>query len=50
MFRPALLALTCLAVPALSHDIDCANPSVQMELNLCADEDWQAADVHLNRA
>ena len=50
MFRPALLVLTCLAGPALSQTIDCTNTSVQMELNRCAEQDWQAADAELNRA
>ena len=49
MLRFALLALTCLSTPALAQDIDCANTSVQVEMNFCAEQDWQAADAELNR-
>jgi uncharacterized protein YecT (DUF1311 family) len=49
MLRFALLALTCLATPTAARDIDCANTSVQMEMNFCAEQDWQAADAELNR-
>ncbi len=49
MFRPALIALGVLAAPALAQEVDCANTSVQMELNFCAEQDWQAADAELNR-
>jgi uncharacterized protein YecT (DUF1311 family) len=49
MFRPALIALGLLAAPALAHEVDCANTSVQMEPNFCAEQDWQAADAELNR-
>jgi uncharacterized protein YecT (DUF1311 family) len=48
MLRFALLALTCLSTPALAQDIDCANTSVQVEMNFCAEQDWQAADAELN--
>jgi uncharacterized protein YecT (DUF1311 family) len=49
MFRAALIALTCLGAPALAQEIDCANTSIQLELNACAEQDWQAADAELNR-
>jgi len=49
MFRLALLALTALAAPVLAQDVDCANTSVQMEMNFCAEQDWQAADAELNQ-
>lgn len=49
MFRPMLLTLICLGTPTLAQDIDCANTSVQMEMNLCAERDWTAADAELNR-
>jgi uncharacterized protein YecT (DUF1311 family) len=49
MFRPALVALTCLAAPGLAQDVDCTNTSVQIELNFCAEQDWQVADAELNR-
>jgi len=45
---PALLL--CLAQPALAQTIDCANAMAQQELNFCAEQDWQAADVELNLA
>jgi uncharacterized protein YecT (DUF1311 family) len=49
MFRP-LLALACLALPSAAQDIDCANAMAQMELNQCAYDAWEAADVELNDA
>jgi uncharacterized protein YecT (DUF1311 family) len=49
MIRHALLALTALATPVLAQDVDCANTSVQMEMNFCAEQDWEAADAELNR-
>jgi uncharacterized protein YecT (DUF1311 family) len=49
LIRTSLLVLTCLALPAVAQDVDCRNTSVQMELNLCAEQDWQAADARLNR-
>jgi uncharacterized protein YecT (DUF1311 family) len=44
-----LLSLACLATPAVAQAVDCANTSVQIELNACAEQDWQAADAELNR-
>jgi uncharacterized protein YecT (DUF1311 family) len=49
MFRATLLALTCLGAPALAQEIDCANTSIQLELNFCAEQDWMDADAELNR-
>jgi uncharacterized protein YecT (DUF1311 family) len=49
MFRP-LLAFACLALPAAAQEIDCANAMVQMELNQCAYQEWEAADADLNAA
>ena len=49
MFRP-LLALACLALPAAAQEIDCANAMAQMDLNQCAYQEWEAADVELNAA
>lgn len=49
MFRPAFFALTCRAAPVLAQDVDCADTSVQMGLNHCAEQDWQAVDLDLNR-
>lgn len=46
---PALML--CLAAsPALSQEIDCANAMAQQEMNICAEQDWQAADEELNYA
>lgn len=36
------------AAPALAEDLDCANTEVQVEMNACAEQDWQAADGFLN--
>jgi uncharacterized protein YecT (DUF1311 family) len=49
MLRATLLVLICLGAPALSQTVDCANTSIQMELNFCAEQDWTAADAELNR-
>jgi uncharacterized protein YecT (DUF1311 family) len=49
MFRP-LLALACLAFPATAQEVDCANAMAQMDLNQCAYEEWESADVELNDA
>jgi uncharacterized protein YecT (DUF1311 family) len=49
MFRPALLALLCLSIPAAAQDVDCTRTSIQSELNYCAEQDWQVADADLNR-
>ena len=48
------LALTFAAVafaaPALAGDIDCKNAVSQSEMNICADQDYRAADAKLNAA
>jgi uncharacterized protein YecT (DUF1311 family) len=49
MFR-RLLAFTCLALPAAAQEIDCSNTMIQMELNQCAYQEWEAADIELNAA
>jgi uncharacterized protein YecT (DUF1311 family) len=41
-----LLAL--LTTGARAEEIDCANAMVQSDLNICAAQDWQAADDQLN--
>ena len=38
------------ALPALAQDIDCANTELQIEMNQCAEQDWQIADDDLNAA
>ncbi|WP_349358660.1 lysozyme inhibitor LprI family protein [Stappia sp.] len=45
-----LLALTALAAPAAAQDVDCSNPTAQMEMTYCAEQDWNAADAALNAA
>ncbi len=49
MTRLALLLLATLpALPVAAQTPDCANPVTQMDMNICAEEDWQAADEDLN--
>ena len=49
MLRFVLLLLLFLPAPAVAQSVDCANTSIQLELNYCAEQDWQAADADLNR-
>ncbi len=39
-----------LAAPLAAQDIDCANAAMQMEMNFCAEQEWQTADAGLNAA
>ena len=57
MTRAALLALLLLPLPAFAGSpgaddpfkgLDCKNAKVQMELNYCADREFQTADRKLN--
>lgn len=49
MFRPLCLAFLCAtATPALAQD--CANAVTQMDLNQCAQDEWEVADARLNEA
>jgi len=45
-----LLTATLLAAPAAAQDVDCKNPITQMDMNICAGNDYQAADKMLNSA
>ena len=46
-----LALLSCLlATPLAAQEVNCANQQTQMELNICAERDWQAADKDLNAA
>ncbi len=46
-----LLPLLLLPLPALAQGgVDCANTSIQAELNTCAALDYEAADAELNAA
>ena len=42
------LALGLLALPATAQDVDCAIAMAQADLNQCAYQDWEEADVRLN--
>jgi uncharacterized protein YecT (DUF1311 family) len=43
-----MIALCAMPLMASAQDVDCANAIVQVEMNFCAEQDWQAADVVLN--
>lgn len=49
LLQVAVLALA-LAAPAQAQTPDCANAITQQAMNICAEEDWQVADVDLNNA
>jgi uncharacterized protein YecT (DUF1311 family) len=56
-FFAALLAPLAFAQPGAAaaaddsqDSINCANPTVQLEMNICADKDYRRADDALNRA
>ena len=44
------LAALAFVAPALAQDIDCKNALSQSEMNICADQDYRAADAKLNGA
>jgi uncharacterized protein YecT (DUF1311 family) len=52
LLAPLALAMPGVAAPAddSQDTINCANPTVQMEMNICADKDYRRADDALNRA
>lgn len=43
-----LASLLLLAAAAQDPDVDCENPQYQVEMNLCAGKDYDAADAALN--
>ncbi|OYX26871.1 MAG: hypothetical protein B7Z10_01925 [Rhodobacterales bacterium 32-66-7] len=45
-----VLFLWLAAMPLAAQEIDCANAFAQQEMNICAEQDWQAADEALNQA
>jgi uncharacterized protein YecT (DUF1311 family) len=48
---PALCLLLVIAAPAFAEgesDVDCANATAQRDLNACAYQEYEAADVELN--
>lgn len=44
------LGMAVLPMAALAQEVDCAKAEVQVELNFCAEQDWQVADAELNAA
>jgi uncharacterized protein YecT (DUF1311 family) len=48
--RTLLFAVSLLAAPSARAEdqIDCANAMAQMELNMCANQDFEKADAELN--
>ena len=48
----ALLVVAVFAMPAVAEDIkvDCGKAEMQIELNYCAEQDYQKADKALNDA
>jgi uncharacterized protein YecT (DUF1311 family) len=43
-----LLVLAAAAPAAAEDDIDCSNAVAQAEMNICAEQDFEAADAELN--
>jgi uncharacterized protein YecT (DUF1311 family) len=51
MTRLSLAVLAAfMTLPAAAQEVDCANAITQMDLNICAEADWQAEDKLLNTA
>lgn len=48
--RAAAALFMLLALPAGAQEVDCANAMAQQEMNLCAAQDYEAADLALNAA
>jgi uncharacterized protein YecT (DUF1311 family) len=44
------IALLALTGPAFAEEIDCASAATTVEMNFCADKEYQAADKALNAA
>ncbi len=44
------MLMALMAAPAAAQTVDCARAVTQMEMNFCAEQDWQAADRVLNAA
>jgi uncharacterized protein YecT (DUF1311 family) len=49
-FLPILVLASLGSLPALADTIDCNNANSTVEMNFCADKDYQAADKALNAA
>ncbi|MEI2300631.1 lysozyme inhibitor LprI family protein [Ensifer sp. MJa1] len=43
------LALALPLAPAQAQDVDCQNAVTQMDMNICANKDYEAADAELNK-
>lgn len=50
MRAATLVALALWPLSAPAQEVDCANAMAQSDLNICAQQDWQAADDALNAA
>lgn len=50
MKRLILMAVLICPLPAAAQDIDCTNPTTQIEMTGCASLAYEAADVELNAA
>jgi len=46
----AVLLICVSALPGAAETPDCANAMAQQDMNICAEMDWQEADVELNAA
>ena len=44
----AVLVLVVVSGAARAQEVDCSDPQNQMEINICADQDWQDQDARLN--
>jgi uncharacterized protein YecT (DUF1311 family) len=42
------LPLLLLACPAFGQEVDCNNAMAQIEMNICSEQDFEAADAELN--
>ena len=45
----ACLLVVAAAPAGAQEDLDCENAVAQVELNICADQDYQKADAELNK-
>jgi uncharacterized protein YecT (DUF1311 family) len=49
MIRHALALVVLFPFPVAAQEVDCSNQVTQIDMNQCAYDAWQAADVTLNR-
>lgn len=50
IFWPTALLAGLFASSTLAQDVDCAKAYTQFDMNVCADQDYKAADAELNAA